>query len=331
LWIGGKLPGELSDIVITFEFALRRLYESHCEADDDSKVGVEPLRSLVLLLRPRHYYKDINRPQLIIWLTALLELENSKSQNDRLPLHCEVGVYWALRLWNKVIHCCADCTEQQNVQVASRFLASAYEQKGQYDKAYAVYRKATESSDDLALLGSWAKGYTDNKEHEKAVILYETILKRDSKDVHTQRKLGRLYTLIGDYRKAAAICQQVSGPRSYRSYIVAASWGRLSNEQLPRRSNRHVYKSVRIVPGLAYYLGSAYNAKDIEHYLAGCDGCRVSPIRGYRYKCMICEDYDLCPEYQTSMLHQYPQHWFLEIPSVGWLAENLPKENVNTR
>ncbi|XP_026733456.1 uncharacterized protein LOC113497886 [Trichoplusia ni] len=42
-----------------------------------------------------------------------------------------------------------------------------------------------------------------------------------------------------------------------------------------------------------------------------CDSCR-KPIFGFRYKCVTCEDYDLCAK--CEMLEAHPQHFFVRVP-----------------
>ena len=37
-----------------------------------------------------------------------------------------------------------------------------------------------------------------------------------------------------------------------------------------------------------------------------CDGCHLSPIRGSRFRCLECEDYDLCADCRAANCH--PQH-----------------------
>jgi len=54
-----------------------------------------------------------------------------------------------------------------------------------------------------------------------------------------------------------------------------------------------------------------------------CDGCE-KPIRGFRYKCMVCEDYDLCAKCEAAGKH--PGHNMMRIagPDVVW-PKNLFK------
>ena len=46
-----------------------------------------------------------------------------------------------------------------------------------------------------------------------------------------------------------------------------------------------------------------------EHII--CDGCNKTPIMGYRYKCMVCPDYDLCESCEAQGIHK--EHAFIKI------------------
>jgi len=48
------------------------------------------------------------------------------------------------------------------------------------------------------------------------------------------------------------------------------------------------------------------------HYRVKCDGCGVFPIRGIRYKCGVCSNYDLCEKCEALNEHD-PQHILLKI------------------
>merc|ERR1712173_85234 len=48
-----------------------------------------------------------------------------------------------------------------------------------------------------------------------------------------------------------------------------------------------------------------------------CDGCQGKVV-GFRYKCLVCEDFDLCGECEFSGVH--PQHSMIRIidPQITW-------------
>ena len=48
------------------------------------------------------------------------------------------------------------------------------------------------------------------------------------------------------------------------------------------------------------------------HFGVECNGCGVSPILGCRYKCSVCDDYDLCEECEKKMAKEHG-HSFLTI------------------
>jgi uncharacterized CHY-type Zn-finger protein len=45
-----------------------------------------------------------------------------------------------------------------------------------------------------------------------------------------------------------------------------------------------------------------------------CDGCKVAPITGIRYKCAVCEDFDYCAKCEENLGHDHP---FLKIRKAG--------------
>jgi fatty acid CoA ligase FadD9 len=53
---------------------------------------------------------------------------------------------------------------------------------------------------------------------------------------------------------------------------------------------------------------------DVEHEGIGCDMCRVFPVRGVRWKCAMCPDYDLCSACEPVGCNRHPSsHVFLKI------------------
>ena len=54
-----------------------------------------------------------------------------------------------------------------------------------------------------------------------------------------------------------------------------------------------------------------------ENYV--CDGCDMNPIVGVRYKCSVCQNYDLCENCEAKDVHQ--QHPLVKIKK----PEQAPK------
>jgi len=51
--------------------------------------------------------------------------------------------------------------------------------------------------------------------------------------------------------------------------------------------------------------------KEQVHTGVRCDGCDCEPIRGIRFKCSVCANYDLCQKCEAKNVH--PEHSFLKI------------------
>merc|ERR1711963_874828 len=51
------------------------------------------------------------------------------------------------------------------------------------------------------------------------------------------------------------------------------------------------------------------------HAVIVCDGCEMTPIKGTRYKCLVCADFDLCALRESEGKH--PQHNMIKLPNAG--------------
>jgi len=52
----------------------------------------------------------------------------------------------------------------------------------------------------------------------------------------------------------------------------------------------------------------------VEHFSVACDGCETNPIKGIRYKCSVCKDFDYCGVCEERFEHP---HAFLKIRNPG--------------
>jgi len=57
----------------------------------------------------------------------------------------------------------------------------------------------------------------------------------------------------------------------------------------------------------------AGNSNEAVHFGVQCDGCGVNPIRGIRYKCAVCSDYDLCSQCLGRGIHKEHAEQFTKI------------------
>jgi len=57
---------------------------------------------------------------------------------------------------------------------------------------------------------------------------------------------------------------------------------------------------------LSFLLNSVQARPGFEgatHHGVSCDGCKMSPIQGIRYKCTVCPNFDLCSKCEESKIH----------------------------
>ena len=69
--------------------------------------------------------------------------------------------------------------------------------------------------------------------------------------------------------------------------------------------------TVNTVAGTAGLSGAAQAARADVHPNITCDGCGASPIRGVRFQCSLCPDFDLCGACQARNLH--PEHPLVQL------------------
>ena len=56
---------------------------------------------------------------------------------------------------------------------------------------------------------------------------------------------------------------------------------------------------------------STDSSEDVVHKGITCDGCDKDPIKGIRFKCSTCADYDLCEKCMSKGYHsEYDDHHF---------------------
>ncbi len=51
----------------------------------------------------------------------------------------------------------------------------------------------------------------------------------------------------------------------------------------------------------------------VQHEGIWCDGCKMKPLMGPRFKCMTCEDYDLCTTCSQGGVHASTGHSFRRV------------------
>ncbi|CAH2060874.1 unnamed protein product, partial [Iphiclides podalirius] len=105
----------------------------------------------------------------------------------------------------------------------------------------------------------------------------------------------------------------------------AAVSSRICSRHFPPSSIKNRHLSNDAVPTLC--LPGSWNEEEIEptpavHNDIICDNCG-NPIMGFRYKCVNCEDFDLCQKCEMQEAH--PDHYMLRIPKPlkFKLADNL--------
>merc|ERR1712047_185549 len=113
--------------------------------------------------------------------------------------------------------------------------------------------------------------------------------------------------------------------------IFSVSWTDEDGDSITIDTDEELILALTELPGPVYKLTATVRAaKKVEepqepgvgasmtHHGVTCDGCDKAPIVGFRYKCVVCDDYDLCAACEKAGKH--PGHNMMRIssPEVIW-------------
>ena len=71
------------------------------------------------------------------------------------------------------------------------------------------------------------------------------------------------------------------------------------------------------------YLGTMHYRGVLIHYNKICDGCEMDPIKGIRYNCTVCPDFDLCEKCKIRANFPNPCSSNHKMIEIGNLNSNL--------
>ena len=68
----------------------------------------------------------------------------------------------------------------------------------------------------------------------------------------------------------------------------------------------HLSTLQSLLPIVVIYISEPNEVmNDHVHEGVECDGCEMNPIRGLRFKCLDCPDFDLCEECYNKEVHKH--------------------------
>ena len=122
-----------------------------------------------------------------------------------------------------------------------------------------------------------------------------------------------------------AACEQAKGLGILSPLLANSTWIKLRPELLvaPPMSRFWVHNTPLMANLRTVAVKTQDQLKVVFHAGIRCDGCQ-GPLYGVRYKCVSCEDFDLCEQCESKVETLHPHHMFLKLRQV------LPSSDLGT-
>jgi len=141
----------------------------------------------------------------------------------------------------------------------------------------------------------------------------EALKKEEELAVNYEKERAYRVEIAQQIKKRKSGCgklKKVKNPEVDEHFSLALN--KVINDNMEAAKAEILKKTIEQTSKIFSEMKSQTNTSNIQHSTVTCDGCRVKPILGNRYKCTVCNDFDYCEacEQQNSETHPHP---FLKI------------------
>lgn len=232
----------------------------------------------------------------------------------------------------QVYQSCLEIGKDLDVMIASD-LGDMINASGEYDKAIKHYEIALTRNPDSSMLSrGLGNAYKGKGDHEGAIEWYDQAIYEDQDALLRSGGWSGHYLALGNsYRAKGAFTDAI---RMYQATNEASSlwsdeaWIGIAASLMALGDTPRLLEASRNL--LLDDWEEAARLDEVVHVGIYCDRCGTGPLKGYRYKCTICQNYDLCASCVTSLSQSHTKHPFLTIPHVDWVIERGLDERPST-
>lgn len=328
LWIMNDFEENYNASVGAFRISLKYYFKAPGRLTDETanETGVrEKLKDLIAT----------KFESLIIWAT------DEKIENPRPK---SLGIAYAtLRRWNEA-KAYFDQVEECNSSWWE-VVGNAQLEQGDQQGAVNAFENAYQKNASSELLVKLGRLYNSNGDYQKTVDAFEKIgmtkLASESWEL-----LGYAFKMAGDLEHAEMAYEKVVEDNpTFKSWV--ALWELYESFKKKDKAENALERAIEFceahLGGWELLRPGESGIQVISHSFVYCDGCYTT-IRGFRYKCSACDDFDFCQdcinkqkegntngdidEEVVEIRHdsQSTPHKFLRIPGKKWMAKFFNSE-----